>query len=63
MAAGFNAVVQAGIGGSALGNLMLHERFFPRIERAARAKRGGPRFYLADNVDPRTTGRLESYRA
>ncbi|MDI9388528.1 MAG: glucose-6-phosphate isomerase [Synergistota bacterium] len=51
---GFDAVVQAGIGGSALGNLMLHGALLPPYwNEIPAAKRGGPRFYLSDNVDPR----------
>ncbi len=51
---GFTAVVQAGIGGSALGNLMVHGALLPPYwNELPEAKRGGPRFYLADNVDPR----------
>ncbi|MGI6782593.1 MAG: glucose-6-phosphate isomerase [Aminivibrio sp.] len=50
---GFGAMVQAGIGGSALGNLMLHGALLPPYwNELPREKRGGPRFYMADNVDP-----------
>ena len=50
---GFGAMVQAGIGGSALGNLMLHGALLPPYwNELPRSKRGGPRFYMADNVDP-----------
>ena len=50
---GFGAMVQAGIGGSALGNLMLHGALLPPYwNELPRSKREGPRFYMADNVDP-----------
>jgi len=51
---GFEAIVQAGIGGSALGNLMLHGALLPPYwNEIPQSKRKGPRFYLSDNVDPR----------
>ncbi|NCC57253.1 MAG: glucose-6-phosphate isomerase [Synergistales bacterium] len=50
---GFDAIVQVGIGGSALGNLMLHGALLPPYwNEMAASKREGPRFYMADNVDP-----------
>ena len=50
----FDTVVQIGIGGSALGNLMLHNALLhPNHNELPRERRGGPRFYMADNVDPR----------
>lgn len=50
---GFEAIVQIGIGGSALGNLMLHGALLPPYwNELPLSKRGGPRFYLSDNVDP-----------
>lgn len=50
---GFDAMVQVGIGGSALGNLMLHGALLPPYwNELPRSKRQGPRFYMADNVDP-----------
>ncbi|MDR1137396.1 MAG: glucose-6-phosphate isomerase [Synergistaceae bacterium] len=47
---GYDSIIHAGIGGSALGNLMLHQALLPMYfnERAS----GAPRFYLADNPDP-----------
>ena len=49
----FDAMVQAGIGGSALGNLMLHGALLPPYwNELPPSRRGGPRFYMADNVDP-----------
>ncbi|EHM09820.1 glucose-6-phosphate isomerase [Thermanaerovibrio velox DSM 12556] len=45
---GFDAFVQVGIGGSALGNLMLHQALIGDIEM----KTAKPCFYLADNPDP-----------
>ncbi|MDI9369406.1 MAG: glucose-6-phosphate isomerase [Synergistaceae bacterium] len=51
---GFDAIVQAGIGGSALGNLMLHGALLPPYwNETPPDRRKGPRFFLADNVDPR----------
>lgn len=61
---GFNAVVQAGIGGSALGNLMLHGALLPVLERTARGKTG--RSQILSCGQRRSTGQqdgLESYRA
>ena len=50
---GFDAMVQAGIGGSSLGNLMLHGALLPPYwNELSPAKRGAPRFFMADNVDP-----------
>jgi glucose-6-phosphate isomerase len=47
------SVVQIGIGGSALGNLMLHGALLPSYwNERPKAKRGGPRFFMSDNVDP-----------
>jgi glucose-6-phosphate isomerase len=48
-----DSIVQVGIGGSALGNLMLHNALLPPYwNEIPNAKRGGPRFFMADNVDP-----------
>ncbi len=56
---GFDAIVQAGIGGSALGNLMLHGALLPPYwNETPPEKRGGPRFFLADNVDPRDNRKI-----
>jgi len=46
---GYEAIVQVGIGGSALGNLMLNQAMLGDYfnERGA-----SPRFYMADNPDP-----------
>jgi glucose-6-phosphate isomerase len=47
------SIVQVGIGGSALGNLMLHGALLPPYwNELSEAKRGGPRFFMSDNVDP-----------
>ncbi|MDR3255015.1 MAG: glucose-6-phosphate isomerase [Synergistaceae bacterium] len=48
---GYDSIIHVGIGGSALGNLMLHQALLPFYfnERPAG---GAPRFYLADNPDP-----------
>lgn len=45
---GFDAFVQVGIGGSALGNLMLHQALVGDLVLADRR----PAFFLADNPDP-----------
>lgn len=51
--ASFDAVVQIGIGGSALGTFMLAGALLhPFHNELPREKRGGPRLYVADNVDP-----------
>jgi glucose-6-phosphate isomerase len=46
---GYDAIIHVGIGGSALGNLMLHQTLLPMY-----CNEGGraPSFYLADNPDP-----------
>jgi glucose-6-phosphate isomerase len=50
---GFDAMVQVGIGGSALGNLMLHGALLPPYwNELAPSKRQAPRFFMSDNVDP-----------
>lgn len=50
----FDSIVQVGIGGSALGNLMLHDAFLhPYHNELSRKERRVPRFYMADNPDPR----------
>ncbi|GHS95296.1 glucose-6-phosphate isomerase [Synergistales bacterium] len=47
------SIVQIGIGGSALGNLMLHGALLPPYwNELPKAKRGSPRFFMSDNVDP-----------
>jgi glucose-6-phosphate isomerase len=49
---GYEAIIHVGIGGSALGNLMLHQALLPMFLN----ERGrGPKFYLADNPDPDKT--------
>ena len=50
----FEAVVQVGIGGSALGNLMLHQALLGDYGN----EKGPLRFYLADNPDPRKVADL-----
>ncbi len=46
------SIVQVGIGGSALGNLMLHNALLPSCwNELPAAKRNAPRFFMADNVD------------
>lgn len=47
---GFDSVVQVGIGGSSLGNLMLHQALLPPYFNE-RKNRGVPRFYMSDNLD------------
>ncbi len=49
---GYDAVVHVGIGGSALGNLMLHQALLPLYRNELPVGERGPRFYLADNPDP-----------
>ncbi len=45
--------VVIGIGGSALGNIMLHSALHPPYYNLLpRQRRGGPRFFVLDNVDP-----------
>ncbi len=46
----FDSVVQVGIGGSSLGNLMLHQALLPPYFNE-RQDRGGPKFYMSDNLD------------
>lgn len=49
----FDSIVQVGIGGSALGNLMLNNAFLhPYHNELTRKERKVPRFYMADNPDP-----------
>ncbi|MFP4481865.1 MAG: glucose-6-phosphate isomerase [Thermovirgaceae bacterium] len=56
---GYDAVVQIGIGGSALGNLMLQNALVhPYYNELSRGERGGPRFYMADNADPEGTSAI-----
>jgi glucose-6-phosphate isomerase len=55
----YDAVVQIGIGGSALGNLMLQNALVhPYYNELSRQERGGPRFYVADNADPEGTAAI-----
>lgn len=47
------SVVQIGIGGSSLGNLMLNNALLPPYwNEIPEAKRNAPRFFMSDNVDP-----------
>lgn len=48
----YDAIIHVGIGGSSLGNLMLHQALLPMYYNELPAKERGPRFYLADNPDP-----------
>jgi glucose-6-phosphate isomerase len=48
---GYDAIIHVGIGGSSLGNLMLHQALLPMYFNEASGS-GVPRFYLADNPDP-----------
>lgn len=52
---GYDYVIQAGIGGSALGNLMVHQALLPEFHDAESAR---PRFFLADNPDPMKIGAI-----
>lgn len=50
---GFESIIQIGIGGSALGNRMLNNALLhPFYNGLSPEKRKGPRYYLAENVDP-----------
>jgi glucose-6-phosphate isomerase len=49
---GYDAIIHVGIGGSALGNLMLHQALLPMYFNESSAGERRPRFYLADNPDP-----------
>ena len=49
---GYDSVIQVGIGGSALGNLMLHQALLDQYYNESEA---APKFYLADNPDPTKT--------
>ena len=48
----FDSIIHVGIGGSALGNLMLNQALLPDFYNELPAEKRGPRFYLADNPDP-----------
>ena len=48
----YDAIVHVGIGGSSLGNLMLHQSLLPMYYNELPPSERGPRFYLADNPDP-----------
>jgi glucose-6-phosphate isomerase len=48
---GYEAIIHVGIGGSSLGNLMLHQALLPMYFNENPGA-GVPRFYLADNPDP-----------
>lgn len=51
---GYDSIIQVGIGGSALGNLMLNQALLGgfRNEQSREERGGRPKFYLADNPDP-----------
>ena len=52
---GYEAIIDVGIGGSALGNLMLNQALLPMyFNEGERA----PKFYLADNPDPEKTAAI-----
>ncbi len=53
--ASYEAVVHVGIGGSSLGNLMLHQALLPMYYNERQSDGRRPRFYLADNPDPEKT--------
>ena len=47
------SIVQIGIGGSALGNLMLNNAMLPPYwNELSEKERNAPRFFMSDNVDP-----------
>ncbi len=52
---GHDAIIHVGIGGSALGNLMLNKALLPEYFNELPRSERGPRFYLADNPDPTKT--------
>lgn len=52
---GYDSVVQVGIGGSALGNLMLNQALLDEYYNESAAS---PKFYLADNPDPTKTSAI-----
>lgn len=57
----FDAFVLLGIGGSALGPICVHEALHPlRYNELPKDKRGGPRVYFEDNIDPE---RMSALRA
>lgn len=49
---GYDCIVQAGIGGSALGNLMLNQAL---LDQYYNETQSAPKYYLADNPDPDKT--------
>ncbi|MGI6168608.1 MAG: glucose-6-phosphate isomerase [Christensenellales bacterium] len=50
---GFNTFVVLGIGGSALGPIAVHQALkHLHYNELTAKKRGGPRFYVEDNIDP-----------
>jgi glucose-6-phosphate isomerase len=49
----FESIIQIGIGGSALGNRMLNNALLhPYYNELPANQRKGPRYYLAENIDP-----------
>ncbi|MDR1600525.1 MAG: glucose-6-phosphate isomerase [Oscillospiraceae bacterium] len=57
----YDAFVLLGIGGSALGPICVNEALRPpRYNELPKARRGGPRMYFEDNIDPE---RMASLRA
>jgi glucose-6-phosphate isomerase len=54
---GYEAIIHVGIGGSSLGNLMLHQALLPMYPNEIR-RGGAPAFYLADNPDPEKTAAI-----
>jgi glucose-6-phosphate isomerase len=54
---GYEAIIHVGIGGSSLGNLMLHQALLPMYFNENPGD-GVPRFYLADNPDPEKTAAI-----
>jgi len=56
---GFESIIQIGIGGSALGNRMLNNALLhPFYNDLTPEKRKGPRYYLAENVDPESNNAI-----
>jgi glucose-6-phosphate isomerase len=55
----FSNFVLLGIGGSALGPIAVHQALrHLHYNELPQAKRGGPRFYVEDNIDPERMGAL-----
>jgi glucose-6-phosphate isomerase len=56
--ASYDSIIHVGIGGSALGNLMLHQALLPMYFNEGAGRAENPKFYLADNPDPDKTSAI-----